>query len=123
MSENTPQVAGLRVMDEGITVVNPATSMDFVGAGVVASNGGNGKATVTIAGGGGTTEVTNKVLTNNGDGTYTIPDTPVAGSVHVYKNGISQLPGAGNDYTLSGSTVTSLLTYDPNDVYTADYFK
>jgi len=40
--------------------------------------------------------------------TYTLANTPVTGSEHVYLNGILQESGAGNDYTISGSTITYL---------------
>lgn len=120
MSFSTDKVTGLKVLDEGLTVVNPANSMDFVGAGVIASNGGGGKATVTIAGGSGAVEVTNEVIHDNGDGTYTLANTPTAGSLHVYKNGVSMQPSI--DYTLSGAVVTSLAAYDATDIFTADYF-
>lgn len=41
--------------------------------------------------------------TNTG---YTLAATPVAGSESVYLNGLLQDPGAGNDYTISGSAIT-----------------
>jgi hypothetical protein len=47
-----PSGAALTVKDEGTTKTTAATSLDFVGAGVVATNTG-GAVTVTIAGGGG----------------------------------------------------------------------
>ena len=47
-------------------------------------------------------------LVNGSNVTYTLAFTPVAGSEHVYLNGILQEPGAGNDYTISGATITYL---------------
>lgn len=45
----------------------------------------------------------------NGSNTaYTLSATPVAGSEHVYVNGILMESGAGNDYTISGATITML---------------
>jgi len=45
----------------------------------------------------------------NGSNTvYTMASTPVIGSEHVYLNGILQESGAGNDYTISGATITML---------------
>ena len=38
--------------------------------------------------------------------TFTLAHTPVTGSVDVFLNGVLQDPGAGNDYTISGSTIT-----------------
>ena len=46
----------------------------------------------------------------NGSNTaYVLAFTPVAGSEHVYLNGILQESGAGNDYTISGANITLLV--------------
>ncbi len=43
----------------------------------------------------------------NGTNTnFTLAFTPLAGSEHVYLNGVLQTIGSGNDYTLSGAVVT-----------------
>lgn len=43
----------------------------------------------------------------NGSNTaFTLANTPVSGSEHVYLNGVLQESGAGNDYTISGTTIT-----------------
>ena len=45
----------------------------------------------------------------NGSNTaFTLSNTPVAGSEHVYLNGVLQESGAGNDYTISGANITLL---------------
>lgn len=45
----------------------------------------------------------------NGSNTaFTLVNTPVAGSEHVYLNGVLQESGAGNDYTISGANITLL---------------
>lgn len=45
----------------------------------------------------------------NGSNTaYTLANTPTAGTEHVFVNGILQESGAGNDYTISGATITML---------------
>lgn len=38
--------------------------------------------------------------------TYTLANTPTAGSEEVYLNGLLQNEGASNDYTISGATIT-----------------
>ncbi len=38
--------------------------------------------------------------------TFTLANTPVAGSEHVYLNGLLQSVGAAEDYTISGATIT-----------------
>lgn len=43
----------------------------------------------------------------NGSNTaFSLANTPVSGSEHVYLNGILQDVGAGNDYTISGANIT-----------------
>lgn len=45
----------------------------------------------------------------NGSNTaFTLANTPVVGSEHVYLNGVFQESGAGNDYTISGTAITML---------------
>ena len=39
---------------------------------------------------------------------FVLANTPVNGSEHVYINGILMESGAGNDYTISGATITTL---------------
>lgn len=121
MSEQTPTISGLRVMDEGVTVVNPATSMDLVGAGVTATNPSPGKATINVPGGAGNNFSIGEILADNANGTYTLAHTPIAGTVAVYKNGIRMNEGSANDYTFSGTTVTRNDTYISTDVFKADY--
>jgi hypothetical protein len=43
---------------------------------------------------------------NGTNPTFNLTFTPTAGTEQVYRNGVSQEPGAGNDYTISGSTIT-----------------
>lgn len=47
-------------------------------------------------------------LVNSANTTYTLANTPTAGSEEVFLNGILQEPGAGNDYTISTNTITYL---------------
>ena len=74
--------------------------------------------------------VTREVPTGAIDGanvTYTLAFTPTAGTEHVYLNGILQNIGAGNDYTISGATITFVIAPkgapgNP-DVILVSYFK
>lgn len=44
----------------------------------------------------------------NGSNTaFTLANTPTAGSEHLYLNGVLQESGSGNDYTISGSSITT----------------
>lgn len=122
MSVYNQQVRGLRIKQGGITIVSAATEIDFEGAGVAVAQSAPGAAQVTVAGAATpATEVRNEHPTDNGNGTYTLTHSPVSGSVQVYKNGIRLNPGAGNDYTISGSVITLLVDYDSSAVITADY--
>jgi len=49
-------------------------------------------------------------LVNGSNPTFTIANTPITGKEEVYLNGILQDPGAGNDYTIAGATITMLTT-------------
>ena len=58
------------------------------------------------------------------DVTYTLAFAPSpTDSLHLYLNGIRQKSGAGNDYTLSGSTITFAVAPVSTDVILADYRK
>lgn len=45
---------------------------------------------------------------NGSNTSFSLANTPVAGSEHVYLNGILQESGSGNDYTISGAAITML---------------
>lgn len=62
-------------------------------------------------------------LVNGANTTYTLANTPAAGSQEVYLNGILLDSGAGNDYTISGLTITMLITPQTNDKVRASYRK
>lgn len=47
-------------------------------------------------------------LVNGSNTAFGLANTPVAGSEHIYLNGMLQEAGAGNDYTISGATITML---------------
>jgi len=55
--------------------------------------------------------------------TFTLANTPVAGTEQIFLNGILQEPGAGNDYTISGATITYLTAPLTNDRLKATYMK
>lgn len=73
---------------------------------------------------------TNKVTrelpagTKNGTNqTFTLANTPTTGTEEVFLNGILQEPGAGNDYTISGGTITMLTAPASDDKLVVSYFK
>lgn len=65
-------------------------------------------------------------LINNSNTTFTLAFAPIAGTERIYINGIRQKPGIGNDYTISGSTITFTTapkTKGSGDKLLADYIK
>src|SRR5215469_41341 len=55
--------------------------------------------------------------------TFTLANTPTANTEEVFLNGILQEPGAGNDYTISGSAITMLSAPLSGDRIKVNYFK
>lgn len=60
---------------------------------------------------------------NGSNTTFTLASTPVAGTEMVFLNGILQEPGAGNDYTISGGTITYLAAPLTGDKLRVTYLK
>lgn len=60
---------------------------------------------------------------NGSNSTFNLANTPVAGSEHLYLNGILQQPGASNDYTISGGTITMNTAPISGDVLLVSYRK
>lgn len=98
----------LRIQDEGSTVSEHVTTLNFLGAGVTTSYGGNGIIQITIAGGTGNF-AHNETPTGTQNGvndTFTLANAPSpAASLQLYMNG-QLLAAGGEDYTLSGATIT-----------------
>lgn len=62
--------------------------------------------------------------TINGSNTsFSLANTPIAGTVRLYLNGLRQRAGAGNDYTISGATITMLTAPLSGEYLEADYRK
>lgn len=71
---------------------------------------------------GATTKVFNELPTvTDGNANVTLNNTPNSGTERVYLNGARQAPGATNDYTVSGNTVTFNFNLTSADVVLADY--
>lgn len=58
---------------------------------------------------------------NSSNVTFTLANTPVAGSVLLYQNGLRLTVGGGNDYTISGLTITMLTAPTTGDTLLVDY--
>ena len=55
--------------------------------------------------------------------TFTLANTPKAGTEDVFVNGVLQDAGAGNDYTIVGDTITMLYALQAADKIRVSYFK
>jgi hypothetical protein len=62
-------------------------------------------------------------LVNSSNTTFTLANTPFANTEMVFLNGILQEPGAGNDYTISGLTITYLTAPVTGDRLRVSYYK
>lgn len=58
---------------------------------------------------------------NDVNTTFTLANTPTAGAEEAFLNGILQEPGAGNDYTISGATITYLTAPATGDKLRVSY--
>lgn len=54
---------------------------------------------------------------------FTLATIPVLGSEQLYQNGILKNVGAGNDYTISGLTITMLVAPTTGDILLVTYWK
>ncbi len=54
---------------------------------------------------------------------FSLAFTPTAGTEEVFLNGLLQEPGAGNDYTISGSNITMATAPVSDDKLVVSYFK
>jgi hypothetical protein len=67
------------------------------------------------------TFVENEVVSGSGT-SWTLANTPVSGSVKLWGAGTRLTPGAGNDYTITGSAITTATSYSTGALI-ADYRK
>ena len=69
-----------------------------------------------------TREVFNELPSVTGGSTdVTLANTPLANTERVFRNGVRMAPGAGNDYTISGNTITFATALDATDIVLVDY--
>ncbi len=70
--------------------------------------------------------VDNETPTGTVDGVnavFTLANTPIVNSEHLFLNGIRQLKGSNKDYTISGATVTFVAAPLTGDILLVDYRK
>lgn len=69
------------------------------------------------------TEETPSGSINGSNTTFTLANTPTTGTVKLYLNGVRLKSGAGNDYTISTTTITMTTAPVSGDVLLVDYMK
>lgn len=112
----------------GNTTGNTLTKATLTaGTGITITNG-NGSITIATTAFTSSNFVTREVPTgtvNGSNATFTLANTPTAGTEEVYVNGILQNVGVGNDYTISTNTITFLTGAIPQtgDVVLVNYRK
>jgi hypothetical protein len=120
----------IRILEEGVELIQDVDSLNFTGAGVTGSNVGN-DVTETIPGGGGTSDSFETVSANLSAYDYTL-NYNVNGDIASidYSNGVTKTFNyTGDDITsivLSGSTpggieLTKTLTYSSGDITSIVY--
>lgn len=62
-----------------------------------------------------TTFVDNEIVSGSGT-SWTLADTPILGSVQLYGNGQFLTPGVGNDYTISGTSITTANSFSSSTI-------
>lgn len=60
---------------------------------------------------------------NGSNATFTLANTPQVNTEQVYLNGLLLEPGAGNDYTIAGATITMLVVPATGDRLKVSYWK
>jgi hypothetical protein len=65
------------------------------------------------------TFVENEIVSGSGT-SWTLADAPASGSVKLWGSGVRLTPGVGNDYAISGATITTANSY-PAGSLLADY--
>lgn len=81
------------------------------------------------SGGGGMTDAdfvvreTPSGTVNSSNVTFTLANTPIAGTEQIYLNGILQDEGGGNDYTISGATITFVVAPETGSKIRVSYIK
>jgi phage-related tail fiber protein len=117
----TPGTGGQFLVTNGSGVVTPMSA-----SGDVQSISATGAFTLASTVSKNSMFVTRETPTGtiNGSNTaFTLANTPVAGTEEVFLNGILQEPGAGNDYTISGATITYLTAPVTGDKLVVNYRK
>lgn len=114
-------VTTAKILNANVTlakIANASANSKLVGSGAAGSGSAYTEITLgtnltmsgtTLNAGGSASFVTGEVPTGLVNGInliYVLANTPVSGSVALYRNGVRMRAGSGKDYTISGATIT-----------------
>ena len=85
----------------------------------ISPSGGTGAVTVNATGGSTLSFIDNEIVSGSGT-SYTLANTPVIGTVHLYARGQRLTPSV--DFTISGASISTTDTWSAGDLL-ADYQK
>lgn len=104
--------------DGSETVVTAGTNVTVTGTGTIAD-----PYIVNSSGGGSSTtpEEQEFTTTAGANQVYNLTSTPIAKTLALFLNGVKMRVGAGNDYTISGTTITVLRTTTAGEWINATY--
>ena len=112
-------IGATKVVD---SMINDDVATGLAGTGLTATAG---VLDIDIGGGLVTEDdiIRNEVLAKDSgsDVDYTLANSPVADTVAVFLNGLLQVPGSGEDYTIAGSVITFAEAVDDADGVMVDY--
>ena len=117
-----PMGKPITIQDEGISLTTGVSQINLVGVGVTGTVIGD-NVTATIGGTPGTRakdEVPTGAI-NDVNLTFTLFQTPIANTLELTLNGLYQY-AAGNDFTLSGVTITFVNAPPTGSTLLANYF-
>ena len=111
------QTSPVTIDDNGSINIPSGQSYKINGTALTAANVGALASTNLV------TRETPSGTLNGSNVTFTLANTPISGTEQVYVNGILQDAGAGNDYTISGTTITLLTAPISTDKIRVTYWK
>lgn len=105
----TTGVTATQLPNPSASTLGGVQSLDCTGSGHIVKISTAGVPTCAADGGANQNQGAPTGTINGSNTTFTLSPTPsVAANVNCFENGLQQQQGAGNDYTISGATITYL---------------
>lgn len=110
----------INIKDEGITIASDIDTLNFVGSIVTPTViGSEVTETFTVSGSG--NSISSEEVPSGSGTVFTLANTPITGTLRVYRGGARQQEGVGNDFTLSGDTITLSEALNVSEKLICDY--